>query len=125
MQMSKNLSERVRHLIELHEEAIATLKLQIADRPVEPLSDPTGFPPVVGFTKVMPGLTHDDPHVDTPFVAIRYSTGCWFLNRGAGATSQALSWDSLLDWIGADAWVTIKRMNYSAINTPMRPKEFG
>lgn len=102
-----NLDEgAIRHLISIHEEAISQLKLQIAHRPSEPANKDEKFPPAVGFfrpSRDYPG----DPTVDRPFVAIRYSVGQWYINRGGGAPSVPMTWDELLDWIGVAHWKTI------------------
>lgn len=108
----KNMSEKeIRNLIQLHEMAAGRLKLEISPRPTEPECRPE-FPPVVGFHRPMHGelSSADEPVVDTPFVAIRYANGCWFINRGGGAPSRPHSWDALLDWIGVDYWETIFTM---------------
>lgn len=102
-------SKAIRHLIDFHREAIATLEAEIADRPAvpEPLG---GFPPVVRFTRTMPGLQVSDPQVDRPFVAVGYAPDTWFINRGGGAPSGPLTWDSLLDWIGVENWNTVEQL---------------
>ncbi|AVO26054.1 hypothetical protein SEA_THUMB_77 [Mycobacterium phage Thumb] len=101
-----NLDEKaIRHLIDMHEDAIAQLKAQIATRPVEPAWRGE-FPPAVGFFRCCRDYPGDNA-VDRPFVAIRYATGTWFINRGGGAPSGPLTWDQLLDWIEPSHWDTI------------------
>lgn len=110
MKMSNLDDNAIRHLIEIHEEAISQLKLQITKRPAEPaLTGETPYPPVVSFFRQCqdyPG----DPAVDRPFVAIRYSGKQWFINRGGGAPSGPMTWDELLDWIGVSGWKSIQPM---------------
>lgn len=107
MQMDEN---QIRHLINMHKEAISQLELQIAERPVEPEYNKTNFPAVVGFYRLCQDYPTDHP-ADRPFVAIRYNDGNgWYLNRGGGAPSGPLTWDELLDWIEHSHWDSIRIM---------------
>lgn len=110
MKMSNLDDNAIRHLIEIHEEAISQLKLQITKRPAEPA--PTGetpYPPVVSFYRRTQDFPSDAP-IDRPFVAIRYQEANWYVNRGGGAPSGPLTWDALLDWIGVSGWKSIQPM---------------